>query len=150
MRDHQVDRRSTDIRPPLDDAAVEDRLRAHQRINRVSALVAGIGAAIVLALYLGVVPTALRPFVRPVLVLGVILLFALEAWRQLGHGQQPGRFRWTRLTIGACVGAFAIGLALRHIWPSVDLTSPGKLGVAVALIAVALVCDLRESSARPS
>jgi hypothetical protein len=133
-----------DTRPPLDDAAVEARLRFHQRINRVSASIAGIGAAIVLALYLGAVPIVLRPYVRPVLVLGVTLLFALEAWRQLGHGQQPGRLRWTRLTIGACMGALAIGEALRHIWPSVDPTAERPLGVAVTAVAIALVCDLRE------
>ena len=134
--------------PSLDDAAVERRLRFHQRINRASLVISGVLAADVMALYLGVVPITLRAFVRPVLVVGVTVLFALEAWRHLGDGQQSGRLRWTRLTIGACLGAVVIGEALHHIWPSVDPTSERVLGIGVTAIAIALLCDLREFSDR--
>ena len=130
--------------PPVDDAAVERQLRFHQRINRASLVISGVLAADVLALYLGVLPITLRAFVRPVLVFGVTGLFALEVWRYLGHGQVSGRLRWTRLSIGACMGALAIGEALHHIWPSMDPTSDRTLGAAVTALAIALVCDLRE------
>jgi hypothetical protein len=130
--------------PSVDDAAVERRLRFHQNINRASLVISGVIAADVAALYLGLLPNSLRAFVRPVLVFGVTGLFALEAWRHLGQGQQSGRLRWARLTIGACMGALAIGEALRHIWPSVDPTPQRALGVAVTALAIALVCDLRE------
>lgn len=150
MLDPHVVTTPRDIGPPVDDAAVEEQLRLYQRISRVSQVISVILAASVAALYLGVMPIALRPFVRPVLVFGVTLLFGLEAWRYLGLGQQRGRLRWTRLTLGACLGALAIGEALRHIWPSVDPIAGRPLGVAVAAIAIALVADLREFLARPS
>ena len=141
--------RTMNVLPSIDDAEVERRLRFHQRINRVSLAVCAVLAVDVLALYLGIVPLALRAYVRPVLVLGVTGLAALEAWRHLGHGQQAGRLRWTRLTIGACMGALAIGQALHHIRPSVDPTAERPLGIAVLALAIALVCDLREL-VRPS
>jgi hypothetical protein len=139
-----------DIRATVDDAAVEEQLRLHQRISRATLWISVILAASVAALYLGVMPIALRPFVRPVLVFGVTVLLGLEAWRYLGRGQQRGRLRWTRLAIGACMGALAIAEALRHIWPSVDPIAGMPLGIAVAAIAIALVVDLREFLARPS
>jgi len=140
-----------DVLPSIDDAAVERHLRFHQRINRASLVISGVIVADVLALYLGLVPVALRPFVRPVLVFGVTGLFTLEAWRQFGYDQQSRRLRWTGLTIVVCIGALAIGVALHHIWPSVEVTSARDLGVAAAALAIALVCDLREfvSARRP-
>src|SRR3954453_12486427 len=98
--------------PPLDDAAVERRLRFHERINRASFAISAFLFIAVVALYLGVVPLALRAYVRPVVVFGVTGLLALDAWRNLGQGQQSGRFRWTRLTIVACMGGVAISEAL--------------------------------------
>ena len=136
--------------PSVDDAAVERRLRFHQSIDRASRAICGVLVIDVGALYLGVVPIALRAYVRPVLVFGVTVLAALEAWRYLGHGQQAGRLRWTRLTIIACVGALAIGDAVHHIRPSVDVLSDRGLEVGVAALAIALLCDLRELLARPS
>jgi hypothetical protein len=138
------------VLPSIDDAEVERRLRFHQTINRASLAISGVLAVDVIALYLGVMPVALRPYVRPVLVFGVTVLAALEAWRYLGHGQQAGRLRWTRLAIIACLGAVAIGEALHHIRPSVDVLSEWGLGVGVAALAIALLCDLREFLARPS
>jgi len=136
------------VLPSIDDAEVERRLRFHQRINRASLAICGVLAVDVLALYLGVMPIALRQYVRPVLVLGVTALAALEGWRHLGHGQQSGRLRWTRLTIGACMGALAIGEAVHHIRPSTDVFSERALGVGVSALAIALVCDLFEFSDR--
>jgi hypothetical protein len=136
------------ILPPVDDAEVERCLRFHQSINRASLAISCVLAVSVLALYVGVMPVGLRPYVRPVVVFGVTALAALEAWRYLGHGQQAGRLRWTRLAIGACMGALAIGEAVRHIRPSVDPTSEKPLGIAVATIAIALLFDLREFSDR--
>ena len=134
----------------LDDAAVERRLRFHRSIDRASRAICGVLVIDVGALYLGVVPVTLSAYVRPVLVFGVTLLLALEAWRYLGYGQQPGKLRWTRLTIVACVGAVAIGEAVHHIRPSVDVLSERALEVGLTALAVALVGDLRELLARPS
>lgn len=142
--------RPMNVLPAIDDAEVERRLRFHERINRVSLAISGVLAVDVIALYLGVMPITLRPYVRPVLVFGVTVLAALEAWRYLGHGQQAGRLRWTRLTIIACVGALAIGDAVHHIRPNVDVLSDRGLEVGVAALAIALLCDLRELLARPS
>jgi hypothetical protein len=136
--------RSTDTLPSVDDATVERQLRFHERINRASLAICAVLAVDVGALYLGIVPIALRAYVRPVLVLGVMGLAALEAWRHLGHGQQAGRLRWTRLTIGACIGALTIGQAVHHIRPSVDPTGDRPLGIAAWALAIALLCDLRE------
>lgn len=136
--------------PPLDDAAVERRLRFHERINRASFAISAFLFIAVVALYLGVVPLALRAYVRPVVVFGVTGLLALDAWRNLGQGQQSGRFRWTRLTIVACMGAVAIGEALHHIRPNVEVISAREIGVGVAALAIALLFDLREFLARPS
>jgi len=139
-----------DMLPSVDDAAVERRLRFHQSIDRASRAICGILVIDVGALYLGVVPLALRAYVRPVLVFGVTLLLALEAWRYLGYGQQPGRFRWTRLAIVACMGAVAIGEAVHHIRPSVDVLSERALEVGLTVLAIALAGDLRELLARHS
>jgi len=134
--------------PPVDDAAVERQLRFHQRINRASLVISGVLVADVAALYLGVLPITLRPFVRPVLVFGVTGLFALEAWRNLGYGQVSARFRWTRLTLVGCMAALAIGEALHHVWPSVGLSVGRQVGVAAAAVTIALLFDLRELSNR--
>ena len=142
--------RPMNVLPAIDDAEVERRLRFHQRINRTSLAICGVLAVDVLALYLGVMPITLRPYVRPVLVSGVTVLAALEAWRHLGHGEQAGRLRWTRLTIVACLGALAIGEALHHIQPSVDVLSERGLEVAASALAIALLYDLREFLGRPS
>ena len=138
------------VLPPLDDAAVERHQRFHDRIDRAVAVICVLLVADVASLYLGLVPVPQRKFVRLVLVFGVAVLFALEAWRHLGYGRRAGRFRWTGLTIVACIGALAIGEALHHNYPNVDPTSARSLGVAVLALAVALVCDLREYFTRPS
>ena len=117
----------------IDDATVERRLRFHQRINRASMVICGVLAVDLLALYLGVMPLALRAFVRPVLVFGVTALLTLEAWREFGYDRQSSRLRWTGLTIVVCIGALAIGVALHHIWPSVEVASARDLGVAAAI-----------------
>jgi len=140
--------RPMNVLPSIDDVAVERQLRFHQRVNRASVMLCGVLAADLAALYLGLVPITLRPFVRPVLVFSVTGLCALEAWRHLGHGQGVGKLRWTRLAIGACMGAIAIGQALRHIWPSVDVGSDRHVGIAASALAIALVFDLREFSDR--
>ena len=144
MPDRHVVTRAVETEPPMDDTEVEGLLRFHERINRASLVIGVILLASVMALYLGVVPIHLRRLLRPVWVFGVTGLFALEAWRYLGHRQQAGRLRWTRITIAVCMGAVAIAEALHHNWPSVDPTAPRSLGLVTTLLAVALLCDLRE------
>lgn len=148
MQDRPAVTSSTNVPPPLDDSAVEGLLRFHERINRVSLVIATILLVSVMALYLGVVPIPQRRLLRPLWVFGVTGLLALEAWRHLGHGQQSGRLRWTRFTLAACMGAVAIGEALHHNWPSLDPLAERPLGIAATVLAIALVCDLREFSYR--